>query len=183
MEARIEYQATYSPERLIDDGWEGREPEQYFEKCTITFVRNGEIIGDALLHEIFSADHPCANTTGLPAGVTLVGYITTPYGRLSRFATDGLDESELKKAYEELRHTEAPADVLRMIRAEEDAKRKADVREAQTILGCKNVFPDEASMRRWRKNYNDCMNEGGEGYMPFTVTVAQVEWARKVLET
>jgi len=35
--------------------------------------------------------------------------------------------------------------------------------------------------RTWAKNYNNVMNEGGEGYIPEVITQEDVAWAQKIL--
>lgn len=34
----------------------------------------------------------------------------------------------------------------------------------------------------WRLNYNNIANEGGDGYIPETVTVEELEWAKTILD-
>lgn len=39
----------------------------------------------------------------------------------------------------------------------------------------------EAQAKKWKKEYNDLMNEGGDGYIPDIITVERVEYAKRVL--
>jgi hypothetical protein len=58
-----------------------------------------------------------------------------------------------------------------------------DLRDAKEILSIprERIFADAEAARRWRKQYNEVANEGGDGYIPRTTTLARVEWARGVL--
>ena len=79
--------------------------------------------------------------------------------------------------------TGTPAVTEQQREAAAQAQRNAEERrDAEEILSCTRVFTDEAARRAWEREYNNAMNEGGEGYIPLSVTVAQQEYARTALE-
>lgn len=65
---------------------------------------------------------------------------------------------------------------------EEEVEKKEEIAEAKEIvkkaekIGIKNLMT-EAEYRQWRTNYNNIMNEGGEGYIPRRITKEDYEWA------
>lgn len=65
---------------------------------------------------------------------------------------------------------------------EEEIEKEEEVEEAKEIvrkaekIGIKNLMT-EVEYRQWRTNYNNIMNEGGEGYIPRRITKEDYEWA------
>jgi len=179
MEAHIEYVATYIPERHLDGGYGGIDRESWFEETTITYFMGGEILGkggglpkevcDLPIHKQFR-----------DAGCTITQEIHIPGVGYRQFATGGITVEDFKAAVQELRIT-APEEVKRMWAEEAAAKVRRERSKAERILACQNVFPDENSARAWRRRWNDINNEGGDGFVPDTVTESQQEWARGIL--
>lgn len=69
--------------------------------------------------------------------------------------------------------------------AEKEAERQAEIDEAKKIIekaGKQDKVMTNAEYAKWRKGYNNLMNEGGEGYIPSLVTAEQLEWAKQVLK-
>lgn len=66
--------------------------------------------------------------------------------------------------------------------ATEKAKAKA---EAQKIIDEAATYTKplmtNAQYKIWAKNYNNAVNEGGEGYIPHRITVEQLDYAKKVV--
>lgn len=67
---------------------------------------------------------------------------------------------------------------------EEELENERQIEKAKSVIAKaskqKRVMT-AAEYKRWRKQYNDVVNEGGDGYIPDLVTVEDVEWANGIL--
>lgn len=74
------------------------------------------------------------------------------------------------------------------IREKIDAENKAEiahaekiVKEAEAIINDGGKLRTNVERKAWEKQYNNCMNEGGEGYVPHYPSIEEYENAKKVL--
>lgn len=82
---------------------------------------------------------------------------------------------ELGKSEEVKNHEDAKA----------NAKKVAKKAEAQKIIDKAAKYAEplmtNAEYQKWATNYNNVVNEGGDGYVPSLITVEQLEYAKRVL--
>ena len=62
-----------------------------------------------------------------------------------------------------------------------DSARKV-IKSAETTLLRNERLMTEKEARAWQKNYNDVMNEGGEGYIPGITTEESLRYALEILK-
>lgn len=73
------------------------------------------------------------------------------------------------------------------MKTKEEIEKEEEIAEAKEIvkktekIGIENLMT-EAEYRQWRTNYNNIMNEGGEGYIPQRITKEDYEWALNKLK-
>lgn len=73
------------------------------------------------------------------------------------------------------------------MKTKEEIEKEEEIAEAKEIVkktekfGIENLMT-EAEYRQWRTNYNNIMNEGGEGYIPQRITKEDYEWALNKLK-
>jgi hypothetical protein len=77
-------------------------------------------------------------------------------------------------------------DEVKEYKAQKAAEEKAErIAKAKEIIAQASTYTQplmtRAEYRKWRKWYNNLHNEGGDGYIPYRVTVEEYEWAQKVL--
>lgn len=77
------------------------------------------------------------------------------------------------------------ADVVEFESAKNESEKAERKAEAQKIVddAAKYTTPlmTDAQYKVWAKNYNNVVNEGGDGYVPHLITIEQLAYARKVL--
>ncbi|HQB63988.1 MAG TPA: hypothetical protein PLL21_06355 [Sedimentibacter sp.] len=95
-----------------------------------------------------------------------------------------ISEEEIQK----LRELNAKRKVQReKTEKEEREKSRLDwanriLKEAKTRKAHGSEILSEAAERQWRKNYNDAINEGGEGYVPHRATLEDIAKAEEILK-
>ena len=69
--------------------------------------------------------------------------------------------------------------------AKAEAEKAEKIAKAQKVVdaAAKYTTPlmTDAEYRVWATNYNNVVNEGGDGYVPSLITVEQLEYAKRVL--
>jgi len=78
--------------------------------------------------------------------------------------------------------TENVAEIREKIDAEHDAEiahAEKIVKKAESIINDGGKLRTNAERKAWEKQYNNCMNEGGEGYVPHYPSIEEYENAKK----
>jgi len=185
--ARVEYTGTYYPERDIDGGWGGTQSESYSEEIKVVIVHNGNEVGSADLDRFVDASSPivktCPDYDFAPKTATMIAILYAKDNtRLGISVSDALISlAEFRAICTELAASARPEQIVRIQNAATAREQKDEQAAAQRILDCTRVFETSAERKAWRKQYNDAVNEGGEGHIPMSVTRADVAWAKKVL--
>lgn len=71
-------------------------------------------------------------------------------------------------------------------KAEKEKENKEKIENAKKIIEKaekQEDIPIQAEAERRMKEYNETMNEGGEGYVPHIISLEEYEFAKKILET
>ena len=185
VEFELCYESAYIPGSEIDGGWGGRTRADYSSKRTIKVYKDGQYKGEAeRLSPMISADPEHREL--IAAGVTSIIYMQDTRQRL---ALKGIPVTYLDEAWAEL-EAEADCKDVKALKAaqkgEEIAEQKAI---AHKILACeqatKDTFggklPTAQEIKKYLKEYNDAVNEGGEGWLPDLVTEADITRAKAIL--
>jgi hypothetical protein len=100
----------------------------------------------------------------------------------TKFAIDNITENEIKAIWAELKAAEMTPETEAIEAAEAAAEKAADIEIAKVIaaIPADRVFADKAAEYKWRKRYNAIHNDGGDGYIPDTTTVAEANKMRIV---
>ena len=83
-------------------------------------------------------------------------------------------KSDEVKAYDQSKREHRDMEML------QDAKRTV-ARAEHTRRNNDGSLMTRAQAKAWRTNYNNIVNEGGEGYIPEIITAEDVAWAEQVL--
>lgn len=75
------------------------------------------------------------------------------------------------------------------VKAYENAKKEKEIKEKvesakKTITKAESQkdIPTKEEAKRRMKQYNDVMNEGGEGYVPYIISIEEYEYAKEIVE-
>lgn len=84
---------------------------------------------------------------------------------------------------------EAPEEYKKKVEAKAEKEKQNEIKKCEKIIEeCEKVIEKsgklmtEKEAKEWLKNYNNVINEGGEGYLPRIYTLEEFENAKKKLE-
>lgn len=104
------------------------------------------------------------------------------YSRVDRAITEGDETAKaINQAFEDMK-----VELAREfgVKTEKELRVEEEIEEAKAIVKAAEgkKLMTAAEIKKWRKQYNDTYNEGGEGYIPPKISQEQFEWAKETLE-
>lgn len=94
----------------------------------------------------------------------------------------------LRAAMEAAKDEEAPADYKAKIAAEKEKEKEREIKKCENLIAkCEEAIKNQGRLKtkdeakKWLRNYNNVMNEGGEGFLPRVYTQEEYEVAKKRL--
>ncbi len=94
----------------------------------------------------------------------------------------------LRAAMEAAKDEEAPADYKAKVAAEKEKEKETEIKECENLIAkCEDVIKNQGRLKtkdeakEWLRNYNNVMNEGGEGFLPRVYTQEEYEVSKKRL--
>lgn len=167
------YECTMKTETLYADGWNipGKsKPMDSVDNSLIAYVDGKKVDS--------SHDHNFWNLIDTKEGIKKVWGLKVGFAnpedaeRYEKWIAEIIDggKSDEVKAYE---------------KAEKEKEIKEKVESAKKTIAkaeSQKDIPTKAEAKRRMKQYNDVVNEGGEGYVPYIISVEEYEYAKEIVE-
>lgn len=167
------------------DGWEQQEG-----KVCRSSGYDAIIDGKVIMRSNYCIDHakkldadylekrkfPAGTTHAIINGWKSIALNETEAERYNQWVDALISEG---KCAEEI--AEEEAEKKKWAEYEIDSARKV-IKSAETTLLRNERLMTEKEARAWQKNYNDVMNEGGEGYIPGITTEESLRYALEILK-
>lgn len=94
----------------------------------------------------------------------------------------------LKKAIESAKDEESPAEYKAKVKSKKAQEKEAEIKDLENLIAkCEDVIKANGNLKtkeeaeKWLRNYNNVMNEGGEGFLPRVYTQEEYLSAKKRL--
>lgn len=182
--------AHYKSEYLIKkvsvlDGWEQQEGKVYREAGYEAIID-----GKVIMRSNYCIDHakkldadylekrkfPAGTSHAIINGWKSIALNETEAERYNQWVDALISEG---KCAEEI--AEEEAEKKKWAEYEIDSARKV-IKSAETTLLRSERLMTNKEAKAWQKNYNDVMNEGGEGYVPSITTEESLRYALEILK-
>ncbi len=166
--ATVEFRIIYCNREIDADGYR-YETDEIVKVTEIKLVVGGKVIAKSSENFIRVIDSEKARFGDkyIPANDAkiILGVLAEMHEELSRkFDTKTPEEERAERAEKaEVQKQEWAKRIMKEVE-----ERKTEILSAE-------------QEKAWRKNYNDAINEGGEGYVPQRITLEDVEKAKRVL--
>lgn len=179
--AQVEVEITVSKEAKetvsFSDGWNIPTGTEIVSFKEISISANGKLVETAHMNpEIVN------RANGVYARIyNRAGLTEEQYNLIMAAVTEA--EAELEAQFTAENEEIATAEKEREI-AEEAKATEIRIERARRIVeeaARREEILTDKEEETWRENYNNIMNEGGEGYVPQRVTKESLAWANKVL--
>lgn len=166
------YECVMKPEILDADGWkiEGKaRPYENYENELVAYVDGKKVdrSHDSSFWSLIDAKNGAKKIWGLKVGFAKKEDADRYEAWIAEIIEGG--KSDEVKAYE---------------KAKKESEIKAEVERAKSVIAKaerQKDIPTKAEAKRRMKQYNDFMNEGGEGYVPHIYSLEEYEYAKQVV--
>lgn len=182
--ATLEITSELNVLKTEGDSWEGI-PAEYdiWIKTDFAFCMDGKRCENLMYHK---KDATFKFWNWIPAEAEA---ILTKADVGLRIALKAENAEKVEKAIEETRNEVMTDEAREFFAKKEQAKKngqkkraEATVKEAEEIINNGGKLRTNKERAEWERNYNNVVNEGGEGYVPHYPSVEEYEEAKEILK-